>query len=114
VARARLLIASHLGEPNLSVQKLAKELNCSPDHLSKLFHRETGKTFTQYLNGLRLASAKELLGHSTLPIREIAWSIGYGDPAYFIRLFRATFGLTPGAYRRGTEFKIGKSVMAGL
>lgn len=114
VARARLLIASHLAEPNLSIQRLAQELNCSPDHLSKLFHQETGTTFTQYLNGLRLASAKELLGHSTLPIRDIAWSTGYGDPAYFIRLFRTTFGLTPGAYRRSADFKIGKSVMDGF
>ena len=100
VAKALLLLATHWTDRDLSVAGLAKELGCSADHLSRRFHKVTGHTLIHHLNQMRLTNAQELLDRSSLSVKEIATASGYKQAGYFIRLFRSTQGMTPGAYRR--------------
>ena len=100
VAKALLLLATHWTDRDLSVAGLAKQLGCSADHLSRRFHRVTGGTLIHHLNQMRLNNARELLDRSSLSIKEIANASGYKNAGYFIRLFRATQGMTPGGYRK--------------
>jgi AraC-like DNA-binding protein len=100
VSKALLLLATHWADRDLSVAGLAQDLGCSADHLSRRFHKVTGHTLIHHLNEMRLNNALELLDRSSLSVKEIATASGYKEAGYFIRLFRSTQGMTPGAYRR--------------
>lgn len=64
------------------------------------FTAATGLSPIAYVQRLRVEDAKRRLERTEAAIDEIAWRVGYEDPAFFRRLFRRTTGLTPGAYRR--------------
>lgn len=99
VARCRRLIEVEFSRVETNVRWLALQLECSPDHLSRAFRRETGTRLTVYLQDRRLRHAKELLEHSDLNIAETAWASGFRQPAYFDQLFRARNWTTPKRYR---------------
>jgi transcriptional regulator GlxA family with amidase domain len=64
------------------------------------FRRSTGLTPVRYLQHLRVETAKSLLEESEKPVDQVAWAVGYEDPAYFRRIFRRITGLTPSVYRK--------------
>ena len=84
---------------DLSLDELSKELDISPYYFSKLFKEETGSNFVEYLTGLRMGRAKEMLKDESLSMKEICTEIGYSDPNYFSRIFKKNVGLTPTEYR---------------
>lgn len=100
VARCKKLTEGELGRPELNVRWLAEQLECSPDHLSRVFRKETGTRLTAYLQERRIGYAKELLEHSDLNMTETAWASGFKYPAYFDQVFRAHTWMTPKEYRR--------------
>lgn len=99
VTRARQLVSSRLEDPGLSVAGLARELQCSADYLSHLFHKETGTHLARHINDQRLARARALLESSAVSIKEVARAAGYSDAGYFTRLFRQSTGTSPTRYR---------------
>lgn len=64
------------------------------------FTRATGLAPISYVQQLRIEDAKRRLERTDDPIDEIAWKVGYEDPAFFRRLFKRVTGITPGTYRR--------------
>ena len=76
-----------------------RKLDISPYYFSKLFKEETGSNFVEYLTGLRMGRAKEMLKDDSLSMKEICAEIGYSDPNYFSRIFKKNVGLTPTEYR---------------
>ncbi|MNO39900.1 putative response regulatory protein [compost metagenome] len=80
---------------------LANMVFLTPSYLSKLFKQETGLTLTDYITEIRLRKAKHLLKNAPdLKIHEIGAEVGYGDPAYFNKLFKRVVGVTPNEYKR--------------
>jgi transcriptional regulator GlxA family with amidase domain len=63
------------------------------------FSQATGLTPLDYIHGLRLEEAKQMLETSDLPVEAIANEVGYEDTSFFGRLFRRKVGLTPMKYR---------------
>ncbi len=59
------------------------------------FKQQTGQTFIEYLNGVRLSRAKELLQGSDQTIIQICSAVGISDAPYFCRIFKKAFGMTP-------------------
>ena len=100
VVRARLFLEEHFSDPNLMLQDAAEAVHLSQSHLSTIFAQETGMTFTQYLTGLRIARARELLESTELRSFQIAGEVGYNDAHYFSYMFKRNVGMTPGEYRR--------------
>ena len=94
------LIRSRYPDPALSVEWLAQQLGCTPDHLSRCFRAETGMPVLAYLREQRLARAKDLLQDPKLNISEIAWACGFSSLNYFVRVFRQTTGRPPGQFQR--------------
>ena len=63
------------------------------------FKRITGSTPVQYIIGLKLESARDLLENTFLPVSQIAETCGFSDPLYFSRCFRTHYKMSPRAYR---------------
>ena len=82
-----------------TVKDLAKLANLSTSHFSAVFKAATGMGVVEYLKRLRNARARELLISSDLSISDIALVVGYNDPFYFSRQFRAINGTTPNQFR---------------
>ncbi len=103
VEKAVLYIMSHLTEP-LSLAEIAAACHTSPAYFSALFHRETEKTLKSYINELRVDMAKHLLCETKESIQSIALQCGYSTTAHFMKIFKATTGETPTAYRKEHDF----------
>lgn len=93
-------IEGHYMSENISLNSVAEFVNMNPSYFSSVFSKETGKTFIEYLTGVRMEKAKELLLCSTLKISEIAYKIGYNDPQYFSNLFKKFNQCSPKEYRQ--------------
>ncbi|WP_246005247.1 helix-turn-helix transcriptional regulator [[Actinomadura] parvosata] len=65
-----------------------------------MFKRHAGVTPLDFLARLRAERAATLLAHSALPAARVGAAVGWDDPTYFARRFRALVGLTPTEYRR--------------
>lgn len=100
VQKAMIVIEGDL-TGDLSLSAVAEKNNVSPGYLSGLFKKETGQTFTAYVNGRRVAMAKRLLKTTHLQIQTIAQHCGVLDFHYFCRLFKNVTGKTPTEYRSG-------------
>ena len=87
----------------ITLQKLADYLHVSDSYLSKLFKEETGISFTQYLNEIRINRSKELLQNTKMSIVEVALFVGYEDQSYFTKVFKKITGITPKKYRSGKK-----------
>ena len=101
IARVRVLIQNQLGDQGLSVRRLAEQSGCTADYLSHLFARTTGEHLAGFIVRLRIERAARLLGESAMAGKEVAWACGFATHSYFIRSFRAHFGITPKAWRAG-------------
>lgn len=99
VETVRAYLDAHFAE-DIQRADLAGIVYISPDYLSRLFRRETGRSLMQYLNDKRIEAAQQLLAKSSLPINAVALQVGYSSFAYFSKMFRETTGLTPMAYRK--------------
>jgi len=95
VFRCQWLIRNNLQDPQLGVEMIAAELRCSPNYLSKLFHRSVGLRVVEYINRIRMQNAIEALRQTSLSVKEIAIACGYNDPNYFARVFRKATGHSP-------------------
>ncbi|MFD0674647.1 response regulator [Cohnella sp. GCM10027633] len=85
---------------NVTLRDLAIRFSFSPNYLGLLFKEETGQSFNDYVIGLRMEKAKELLRDTRIKIYEVAEQVGYRYLPYFSRQFRETVGMTPLEYRR--------------
>lgn len=85
-------------DPTLS--KMAKQVGLSICYLPRLFKKNTGISFGEYLRDLRLKKAVLLLQDPTLSIKEIAAAVGYKYVSDFDHHFKSTYGMRPGEYRR--------------
>ncbi|MEH7495665.1 GH39 family glycosyl hydrolase, partial [Neobacillus niacini] len=100
-------IQSNYREP-LSLEEVASIHYLSIPYLSKYFKKQTGKTFSQYLNEIRLAHAVNELVNSDKPITRIALDNGFPNLASFNRVFNENYQLKPVEYRKQMSGKTEK------
>jgi len=99
VQKAMLYIeASISGE--LSLKRLAQEININPSYLSDLFKKETGSTLTEHINRRRIDRACRLLKETALQVQTVAQYCGIQDVNYFSKVFKKYTGKTPSEYRK--------------
>ncbi|MFC3800230.1 response regulator [Cohnella sp. GCM10012308] len=91
-------ISAHYAD-NLSLKAAAAMVNMSESYLSTVFKRETGKGFTDWINGLRIDRAAAELAETDLPGYLIAERVGYENVNYFGRIFKKIKGVSPQQYR---------------
>lgn len=83
----------------LTLPDLADKVYVSQWHLSKLISKNTGKSFSDLLNGVRIAKAKELLKDPALKIWEISDAVGFADVTHFSRIFKKMENMSANEYR---------------
>ncbi|HET6354107.1 helix-turn-helix transcriptional regulator, partial [Streptomyces sp.] len=93
----------------LSVAEHAARHGMTPAELRTAVRRGAGCSPKDYLLGIRLGRAKELLAATELPVAAVARRVGYEDPAYFSRLFTRRVGTAPIRFRE----QQGRSVPGG-
>ena len=101
--QAQEFIAQRAGDTFLTIERVCEELKVSPAYFRALFKRETGQTFHQYLTGLRMSRAMELLRTTNLKTAEVALMSGLGEASYFSYAFKKHFGVSPSQVRKETE-----------
>lgn len=84
----------------LSLEELSRTVHMSSHYFSRLFKEVTGLSYVEYLTGIRLECAKELLQKGGGSMKQICIKVGYGDPNYFSRIFKKHVGQTPTEYER--------------
>ena len=89
----------NFSDENMTLNTVACVANVSANHFSAMFSQKMGQTFIEYLTGLRMNKAKELLRCTDKRSGEIALEVGYKDSHYFSFLFKKTQGCTPSEYR---------------
>jgi transcriptional regulator GlxA family with amidase domain len=87
-----------LSEP-LTLAAYAQGVGFSVSQFSFLFKRYYGTSPMAYFVELRMQRAKELLETTDMPIKEVAWKLGFDDPLYFSRIFKKVCGISPSSYR---------------
>jgi two-component system, response regulator YesN len=83
----------------MTLQNVADHIHISRNYFSILFKRFMDVNFIDYVIRLRINKAKELLGHTSLKVYEVAGESGFNDVKYFSKLFKKVTGLSPGDYR---------------
>lgn len=97
-------IQKHFTE-DISLTELSEKYNVSASHLSSLFKRELGISFSEYITSKRMQKARSLLQNEALSIEEVANAAGYHDYFYFTKVFKKTFGISPSKYRKELKKK---------
>ena len=99
VSAAILAVSESFYDNSLTLESISDSLYISQSHLSRLFKRFTGETFTEYLKNVRLTHACRLLSDTDLTVEEISKQCGLRDLPSFYRAFNAYKGMTPNQYR---------------
>jgi AraC-like DNA-binding protein len=84
----------------LNVEELSDLAHVTKPYFIKLFKREFGISPIQYINSKKVERAQLLLFTTNKTIKEVAYTLGFSDQNYFIRIFRKMTGTTPEEYRR--------------
>ena len=97
VAKA-MHIVKHRFQEDLTLDSVAEELNISLFYLSKLFRKNKGISFTEYLTQVRLEHAKKLLEEGQKCVKEVAYATGFNSQSYFSKVFKKYTGKSPSEY----------------
>jgi len=85
---------------HISVDEIASSAYMSATYVTRIFKEVTGDTPINYLIGIRLEKAAELLREGKMHIQEISKAVGYEDPYYFSKLFKKRYAVSPTEYRK--------------
>ncbi len=105
IALAQSWMHRHFGDP-IRIDDLAQRSGLSQRSFQRRFQRACGQSPLQYLQQIRLDSARELLQNSNLPVEEISALCGYNDASYFSKLFKQMNAIAPGQFRQNVRRKL--------
>lgn len=98
-----MLLESEIEEhyaDNISLKSLGEKYYVNSAYLGQVFRKQFGSSFKDYLNGIRIRKAAELLLRTDHKVYEIAEEVGYKNMDYFINKFESVYGQTPTRFRK--------------
>lgn len=100
VSQMTVYIGQHLTE-SLNNNILAGKFGLAPSYISSLFRRKTGVSPIEYIAGLRMKKACQIIEQSPqMPTKDVAELVGYKDPLHFSKSFRKLIGQSPAEFRQ--------------
>jgi two-component system, response regulator YesN len=97
IGKVKDFIARNIGSSSL--QTIADAVFLHPVYLSRLYKAETGQSISDYIHAQRMEKAAHLLKEDSIRIYEISENLGFKNAAYFSKVFREEFGMSPQEYR---------------
>lgn len=94
------IIEKKYSDKGLKIKHLAESVYVTPSYLSRIFKEETDKTLLQYITGVRIDNAKQLLADKKLKLYHVAAMVGYVNAVYFSKVFKKETSLLPSQYRQ--------------
>nr|WP_235921220.1 hybrid sensor histidine kinase/response regulator transcription factor [Foetidibacter luteolus] len=98
IQNALEVIEKNLSDPDFSVEDLSKELFMSRTAVYKKMFALTEKAPLDFIRFIRLQRAAQLLRETNLTVAEVAYEVGFNNPKYFARFFKAEYNMAPSAY----------------
>ncbi len=98
IRKAKIFLQKNYNK-DISLEEVSQVISLNPHYFSRLFKKEVGMNFIDYLTKLRIEQAKKMLLQTSLTIGEISNSIGYHDANYFSRVFSKIVGVPPTEFR---------------
>ena len=95
VRQAVAQIEAHLAEEGFGVQELARAMAMSRGQLFRRIKDDLGMSPIKLIHAVRLWEARRLLESEGLSVSETAYSVGFGSPSYFTKLYKGAFGYVP-------------------
>ncbi len=96
-------VHKHLDDGSFDVEQFCQEANVSRTLLHMKIKKITGLSTTEFIKNIRLSEAKKMLEEGRYTISEIAYRVGYNDPAYFSKSFKKLFGKSPSEFEHGSS-----------
>lgn len=84
---------------NITLEDLSSYVGRNPSYISHVFKQVEGRSFSDYMNGIRVEKAKELLERSNMHIYEVAGNVGFSDYRHFNNVFKKISGVSPSEYK---------------
>lgn len=93
------IVKEEYSNPELSLQKIAANLDISYNYLSTVFKQISGENFSSYVTKIKINRAKNLVLERNLKMYEIAEQVGYMNARYFTEQFKKSVGMSPSEYK---------------
>ena len=103
VVQVLQVIEKNISNADFSVEELSSKVNMSRVALYKKILKLTGKTPFEFIKSVRLNRAIQMLEKKEFTVSEISYQVGFNNPKYFTKLFKAEFGVLPSAYANGRK-----------
>ena len=84
---------------HITLEDTANYVHLNSSYFSTLFKKETGKSFSDYVNKVRIEESKRLLTDTNYSILDIAVAVGFENQSYYSKVFKKLTGLTPKQYK---------------
>lgn len=91
-------VDKYFSDSTISLSSVAEELGYNPKYISRIFSKNVGMTFSEYLKNTRIKHAVFLMGNGVNTVKNVALLSGYSDPLYFSNVFKSTVGISPADY----------------
>ena len=99
INKAKNFLKKHYAE-QIRLADLAEYMHISESHLSRIFKKNIGMSFTQYMISIRIEAAISLMNNTNLKVYEIAEKVGYQNVEHFSRIFKNITGKSPKEYMK--------------
>ncbi|WP_312370177.1 response regulator transcription factor [Lachnoclostridium sp.] len=106
ISKAKTYIMENINR-DISQEEVANQLFICSAYLSRLFKKQTGENFSQYVTRMKVEKAIELLKDPQYKTYQVSEALGYKTPRYFSRIFRMQTGMNPSEYR-GKVLRLGE------
>ena len=85
---------------DLSIDSVVQDLNINKCYFCCIFKRDTGMTFSNFVNKFRIEKSKSILKNKKLSILDVAITVGFNNQNYYSMAFKKLTGMTPSEYRK--------------
>ena len=82
---------------------MSRQLCLGYSNFRRIFKEYTGLAPSQYIQQIRIHRTKEMLTNTSIPVKQVAFEMGYENEDYFFTAFRRMAGMTPMEYRVLTQ-----------
>lgn len=90
-------------DKNLNMAVVSNHISMNYSLFSYLFKEYTGSNFVNYLKSIRMEEARKLLAKTDMRIMEISAKVGYENEKHFMKIFKASYGVSPSEYRKNAQ-----------